>query len=53
MHTNVWLLVNNNDTQRRNGCNKFKANKIDFIEYEQIIVPIHFNDNHWQLPIID
>jgi len=46
MHINVWLLVNINDTQRRNVYNKFKANKIDFIEFEQIIVPIHVNNNH-------
>jgi len=43
MHTKVWLLVNMNDTQRKNVFNKFKANKMDFIEYDQIIVPIYVN----------
>ena len=48
MHTKVWLLVNKNDTQRKNVFNKFKANKImDFIEYDQIIDPINVNNNHW------
>jgi hypothetical protein len=40
MHTKVWLLVNRNDTQRKNVFKTFKANKIDLIEYDQIIVPI-------------
>jgi len=48
MHTKIWLLVNMNDTQRKNVFNNtFKANKMDFIEYDQIIVPIHVNNNHW------
>ena len=46
MYTKVWLLVNMNDTQRNNVFNKFKANKMNFIEYDQIIVPIHVNNNH-------
>ncbi len=46
MHTKVWLLVNINDTQRNNVLKNFKANKMDFIEYDQIIVSIHVKDNH-------
>ena len=52
MHTKVWLLVNKNDTQRKNVLIFFKANKMDFIEYDKIIVPIHVNNYHWKLPII-
>ena len=47
MHTKVWLLVNMNDTQRKNVFKIFKANKMDFVEYDQRIVPFHVNDNHW------
>ena len=47
MHTKVWLLINMNDTQQKKVFEKIKANKMDFIEYDQIIVPIHFNDSHW------
>jgi len=47
MHTKVWLLVNMNDTQRKNVFNKIKANKMGFNEYDQIIVPTHVNKNHW------
>ncbi len=47
MHTKVWLLVNTNDTQRKNVFHKIEANKMDFIKYDQIIVPIHVNNNHW------
>jgi ABC-type xylose transport system substrate-binding protein len=46
MHTKVWLLGIMNETQRKNVFNKFKANKMDFIEYDQIIVSIHVNKNH-------
>ena len=46
MHTKVWLLVNMNDTQRKNVFNKFEVNKMDFIEYDQIVVSIHVNNNH-------
>ncbi len=53
MHNKSWLLVNSNDTERKNVFNKFKANKMDFIEYDQIFVPLHVNNNQWQLPIID
>jgi len=47
MHTQGWLLVNKNDTQRKNVFKTLKANKMDLIEYDQIIVPIHVNNNHW------
>jgi hypothetical protein len=47
MHTKVWLLVNMNDTQRKNVLKILKANIMDLIEYDQIIVPIHINNNHW------
>ena len=47
MQTKVWLLVNMNDTRRNNVFKTCKANKMDFIEYVQIIVPIHVNKNHW------
>ncbi len=47
MHTKVWGLVNKNDTQRKKVLKKFKANKMDVIEYDQIIFPIHVNNNHW------
>ncbi len=53
MHNKFWLLVNRNDTEQKNVFNKFKANKIDFIEYDPILVPLHVNNNHRQLPIID
>jgi len=53
MHTKVWLLVKKNDTQRKNNFKNFKGNKVDFIEYNQIIFPIHVNNNHWLLPIIN
>ena len=54
MHTKVWLLVKRNDTQRKNVFKTFKANKMDFIEYDQIIIPIHINNNHWyKVKIID
>ena len=46
MHTKVLLLFNRNDTQRKNVVDKFKANKLDFIEFDQIIVPVHVNNNH-------
>jgi len=47
MHTKVWLLVNRNDSQRTKVIKTFKADKIDLIEYDQIIAPIHVNNNHW------
>ena len=53
MHHKVWLLVNMNNTQEKDVVNKFKANKMDIIEYDQIIVPIHVNNNHRKLKIID
>jgi len=40
MHTKVWLLVNMNDTQRKNVLKEFKSNKLDFIEYDKIIAPV-------------
>ena len=46
MHAKVWLLINMNDTQLKNVFNTFKAHKMDFIEYDQIIIPIHINNNH-------
>ena len=45
MHTKVWLLVNKNDTQRKNVFKTFKANRMDLIEYDQIIVPVHVINN--------
>jgi hypothetical protein len=47
MHNKIWLLVDINDTKRKNVFNKFKPNKMDFIEYDQIIVPLHVNNDHW------
>ena len=48
MHNNKFLLllVNRNDTERKNVLTKFKANQLDFIEYDQIYVPLHVNNNH-------
>ncbi len=46
MHNKFWLLVNSNDTERKNVFNKFKTNKMDFIEYDQVFVPLHLNNNH-------
>jgi len=46
MHTKVWLLANRNDTQRKKVLIFFEANKMNLIEYDQIIVPIHVNNNH-------
>jgi len=53
MHTKVWLLVNMNGTQRKHVFIKFKAKKMDFLEYDQIIVPIYVNNNHWLFHITD
>ena len=47
MHDTFLLLVNKNDTERNNVFKKFKTNKIDFIEYDQIFVPLHVNNNQW------
>jgi Ulp1 family protease len=47
MHNTFWLLDDRNDTERKNVFNKFKANKIDFFEYDIIFVPLHVNNNHW------
>ena len=47
MHTKVWSLVKRIDTQRKNVLKTFKSNKIDLIEYDQTIIPIHVNNNHW------
>ncbi len=47
MHNKFRLLVNNNDTKQKNVFKNFKANKMDFIEYDQIFVPLHVNNNHW------
>ena len=46
MHT-IFLLVNRNDTQRKNVFKTFKANEMDLIEYDQTSVPIQVNNNHW------
>jgi len=53
MHNKFLLLFNRNDTKRKNVFTKFKANKVDFIEYDQIFAPLHVNNNHLSLPIID
>ena len=53
MHIKFRLLVNNNDAERKNDFKNLKANKMDFIEYDQIFVPLNVNNNHWLLPIID
>ena len=47
MHNTFWLLVNKNDTKRKNVFKNFKTNKIGIIEYDQIFVPLHVNNNHW------
>ena len=47
MHNKFCLLVNSNDTERKNVFKKFKANKMDFIEYDQIFLAFHVNNNHW------
>ena len=47
MHNTFWLLDDRNDTERKNVFNKFKANNIDFFEYDIIFVPLHVNNNHW------
>jgi len=47
MHGKVWLLVNKNDSQRKNVLKKIKANKMDLIEYYKIIVPINVSINNW------
>ena len=47
MHNKFWLLINRNDTERKNVFKKFKTNKIDIIEYDQILVPLHVNNNYW------
>ena len=47
MHNKFWLLINKNDTERKNIFRKFKTNKIDIIDYDQIFVPLHVNKNHW------
>ena len=47
MHNKIWLLVNSNNTQGKDIFNKIKANTMDLIEYDQIIVPIHVNNNNW------
>ncbi len=47
MHNIFWLLASKNDTEQKNDFNKFKANKMDFIEYDQIFSPLHVvNNNH-------
>jgi hypothetical protein len=53
MHNKFWLLVKRNDTERKNVFKKIKANKMDYIEYDQIFVPLHVNNNHLELPIND
>ncbi len=52
MHNKFWLLVNSKNTQRKHVFNKFKTNKMYFIEYDQIFVPLHLHNNHWLLPIV-
>ena len=47
MHNKFCLLVNSNDTKRKFVFNNFKAKKMDFIEYDQIFVPLHVNNNRW------
>ena len=46
LHNKFWLLAISNDTERKNVFNKFNANKINFIQYDQILfVPLHINNN--------
>jgi len=40
MHNKFWLLINKNDTERKNVFKQFKTNKIDIIECDQIFVPL-------------
>jgi hypothetical protein len=47
MDNKFWLLVNSYGTKRKNILSKFKANKMDFIEYDQIFVTLHVNNNQW------
>ena len=46
MYNKFLLLVNMNDTERKNVFKKFKANKMDFIEYDKMFVPLNVNNNH-------
>jgi hypothetical protein len=47
MHNKSWLLINRNDTERKNIFKKYNTNRIDIIDYDQIFVPLHVNKNHW------
>ncbi len=45
MHNKFVLLINMNDTKRKNVINKFKTNRMDIIEYDQIFIPLHVNND--------